>query len=110
MNKKHFFMLAVGLILAIGTAGASDLNAISNSQLYIQIFLSLVLMACGYARIRKNGQKENSSGTRNTEAARIYIAKCKEEHTPPKRLRSVNLIVSRQFKKCKEEFDVRILR
>lgn len=54
MMKKLFFVIAVlGFILALGTAGTSDLEAeigvqlMTDTEFYTRIAISLVMLLCG---------------------------------------------------------------
>jgi|LSQX01.1.fsa_nt_gb hypothetical protein len=42
------WLIAIGIILIIGTAGASDLGTITFGQIILQIALSFVLIGIGY--------------------------------------------------------------
>lgn len=47
MNKLGNLLLTVGLLGVLGTAGASDLNDISVSQMLTQVAISLVIVILG---------------------------------------------------------------
>lgn len=47
MNKIGNLLLTVGILGLFGTAGASDLNDISFSQMLTQAAISLVVLALG---------------------------------------------------------------
>lgn len=47
MNKIGNLLLTVGILGLFGTAGASDLNDISFSQMLTQAAISLVILALG---------------------------------------------------------------
>lgn len=47
MNKLGNLLLTVGLLGVLGTAGASDLNDITVSQMLTQVAISLVILALG---------------------------------------------------------------
>lgn len=47
MNKIGNLLLTVGLLGILGTAGASDLNDISFSQMLTQVAISLVVVFLG---------------------------------------------------------------
>jgi uncharacterized membrane protein len=41
-------LIGIGSLLFIGTAGASDLGNISLGQIFLQIFIAVILIALGY--------------------------------------------------------------
>ena len=45
-------MMAMGFILALGTAGSSDIDAISYSQTLVQLAISIGVSLLGYAILR----------------------------------------------------------
>lgn len=47
MNKLGNLLLTIGLLGILGTAGASDLNDITFSQMSTQIAISLVIVILG---------------------------------------------------------------
>ena len=47
MNKLGNLLLTIGLLGILGTAGASDLNDITVSQMLTQAAISLVILALG---------------------------------------------------------------
>ena len=47
MNKLGNLLLTVGLLGILGTAGASDLNDISFSQMFTQVAFSLLIVILG---------------------------------------------------------------
>ena len=47
MNKLGNLLLTIGLLGILGTAGASDLNDISFSQMLTQVAISLVIVILG---------------------------------------------------------------
>ena len=47
MNKLGNLLLIIGVLGLFGTAGASDLNDISFSQMLTQAAISLVILALG---------------------------------------------------------------
>ena len=47
MNKLGNLLLTIGLLGVLGTAGASDLNDITVSQMLTQIAISLLIVILG---------------------------------------------------------------
>lgn len=102
--KKIFRMLfLMGLVLALGTAGASDLEAethqrmITDKQLYKQIVISLVLMSVGGTGMFVDSNKQSNERTKwygilhlqktsNYETIRdIYHTRTKTVHGKPEK-------------------------
>lgn len=62
MKKVFGTMMAIGFILALGTAGASDCNTIKESQMWIQIAIATAAMVIGFIGIYIIERKEMSKG------------------------------------------------
>ena len=73
MKKVCGIILAFGFILLLGTAGASDIDNIGQTQLYIQAGTSVVLMAAGLIGLYKI---ENNIGIcRKTKTRSDFLGK-----------------------------------
>lgn len=42
-----------GIVLVLGTAGAADMQLITNVELYVRAMASIALMGAGYALLRR---------------------------------------------------------
>ena len=58
MNIKNFLVILglVGFVIALGTAGASDLDLITAKELFPRIVLSLTMMATSFLGIKAYNQ------------------------------------------------------
>lgn len=48
MRKILKLLIGIGIIMLIGTAGASDLNNLTFEEVLIQLFISLAFIILGY--------------------------------------------------------------
>ena len=49
-------LIAIGMLITIGTAGSADLNIISLTQIIIQLIIGLTLMFAGMACNKGNAR------------------------------------------------------
>ena len=58
MNALCECIVAIGLFIIIGTAGSTDINAISLTQALLYIVVGIIIISIGMLGIKGNGGKQ----------------------------------------------------